>query len=133
MKSVSSILKTMKMDLQNPKNRNRWIVGTPPDVPTKSDFYSDRIQIAYVKNPERKRFASFQTEHWHTPPIEEYILVIQGALKLRIEDKVTVVKPQQLLKIPPKIPHKIIDCTSPLQYFLIRAPISTEKTKVNTE
>jgi len=126
-------MKSGKLDLQDPQNFNRWIVGIPPDVPIVSDFYSDQIQIAYVNNPERKRFNSFQIEHWHTPPIEEYILVMQGTLKLRIDDKLIIIKPQQLLKIPPKIPHKIIDYSSPLQYFLIRAPISTEKTKVTTE
>lgn len=121
------------MDLQDPNNLNRWIVGTPPDISKTSDFHSDQIQIAYVNNPERERFASFQVEHWHTPPIEEYILVIQGTVKIRIGDEIIIIEPLQLLKIPPKIPHKILDYTSPLQYFLIRTPISTEKTKVITE
>ena len=121
------------MDLQNPENLNRWIVDTPPDVSRMSGFHSNQIQIAYVSNPERERFASFQVEHWHTPPIEEYILVLQGAVKIRIGDEITTIEPMQLLKIPSKIPHKILDFTPPLQYFLIRTPISTERTKVITE
>lgn len=121
------------MNLQDPRNLNRWIVGTLPNVSTSSEFHSEQIQIAHVKNPERKYFFSFQVEHWHTPPIEEYILLLEGTLKVRVDNDIIILKPMQLLKIPPRIPHKILDYSTPLHYFLLRTPISTEDTKVITE
>ena len=118
------------LDLNVPKNRNRWIVGTPNDVSKSSPFYSEQMQIAYVNNPEREWFFKMQKEHWHTPPIEEYYLVLQGTLKVKVEDSVIVLKPMQLLVVPPNKCHTITDFSSPLQYFLIRNSISGEKTKV---
>lgn len=118
------------LDLNDPKKWNRWIVGTPEDVPKTSRFYSEQIQIAYVNNPEREWFLRMQKEHWHTPPIEEYFLVLQGTLKVKVEDTVIVLKPKQLLAVPPNKSHTIIDYSPPLQYFLIRSPISSEETKV---
>lgn len=65
-----------------------------------------------------------QKEHWHTPPIEEYYLVLRGTLKVKVEDSVFVLKPMQLLAVPPNKRHTIIDYSPPLQYFLIRNTIS---------
>ena len=124
------MVKVAVLDLNDPKNRNRWIVGTPNQVPKSSPFYSEQIQIAYVNNPEREWFFNMQKEHLHTPPIEEYYLVLRGTLKVKVEDTVIVLKPMQLLTVPPNKRHTIIDYSSPLQYFLIRNSISGEKTKV---
>ena len=120
------------LDFNDPKNRNRWIVGTPKDVPKSSPFYSEQIQIAYVDTPDREWFFKMQKEHWHTPPIEEYYLVLRGTLKVKVEDTVIVLKPMQLLTVPPNKRHMIIDYSSPLQYFLIRNAIPGEKTKVES-
>lgn len=120
------------LDLNEPRNRNRWIVGVPNDVSKSSPFYSEQIQIAYVNNPEREWFFKMQKEHWHTPPIEEYYLVLRGILKVKVEDAVIVLEPMQLLAVPPNKRHTIIDYSSPLQYFLIRNAISGEITKVES-
>ena len=127
------MVKVAVLDLNDQKNWNRWIVGTPDDVPKSSSFYSEQIQIVFVNNPERENFLKIQVEHYHTPPIEEYFLVLQGTLKVKIEDTTITLKPMQLLAVPPNKSHTIIDYSPPLQYFLIRAPISTQKTKVVTE
>jgi mannose-6-phosphate isomerase-like protein (cupin superfamily) len=74
-----------------------------------------------------------QVEHYHTPPIEEYFLVLQGTLKVKVEDTVIVLKPMQLLTVPPNKRHTIIDYSSPLRYFVFRAPISSGKTKIITQ
>jgi mannose-6-phosphate isomerase-like protein (cupin superfamily) len=118
------------LDFSDPKNRNRWAVGTPNDVPKSSPFYSEQIQIAYVSNPEREWFFKMQKEHIHIPPIEEYYLVLQGTLKVKVEDAVFALKPMQLLAVPPNKCHTIIDYSSPLQYFLIRNSVSGKKTKI---
>jgi mannose-6-phosphate isomerase-like protein (cupin superfamily) len=130
---VFSMLSATIMNLRDPRNLNRWIVGTPPDVSASSEFYSEQIQIAHVKNPERKFFSSVQVEHWHTSPIEEYILLLEGTLKVKVDSDIITLEPMHLLKIPPKVPHKILDYSTPLQYFLLRTPISTAETKVITE
>lgn len=132
-KDAEAMVKTAIQDLKDPKNQNRWIVGGPPDVPESSSSHSKQIQVAFVNNPNREDFMKLQVEHYHTPPIEEYFLMLQGTLKVKIEDATVTLAPMQLLMIPPKKRHTIIDYTPPLQYFLIRAPISTTKTKVVTK
>jgi len=123
------MVKVALLDLKDPKNRNRWIIGTPKDVPKTSPFYSEQIQIAYVKNPQ-KGLLEKEEEHSHTPPIEEYYLILEGTLTVRVEDKEITIKPNQILTIPPEKRHKITNYTLPLQFFTIRAPISTKKTKM---
>jgi len=125
------MVKVALLELKDPKNRNRWIIGTPTQVPKSSPFYSKQIQIAYVKNPE-KGIIEKEPEHYHTPPIEEFYLILQGALKVKVEDNIIVLKSKQILAIPPNKRHKILDYSLPLQFFTIRAPISTEKTKIET-
>ena len=125
-----TLVKIAVLDLNDAKNRNRWIIGTPSDVPKSSPFFSEQMQIAYVDNPEREWFFKMQKEHWHTSPIEEYYLVLRGTLKVKVEDAVIVLKPMQLLVVPPKKRHTIIDFSSPLRYFLIRNSIPGEKSKV---
>jgi mannose-6-phosphate isomerase-like protein (cupin superfamily) len=121
------------LDLKNQENWNRWIIGTPPAVSEKSPFHSEQIQIAFVNNPKKEDFLKIQVEHYHTSPIEEYFLVLQGTLKVKVEDTLIILKPMQLLAVPPNKRHTITDYSPPLQYFLIRAPISIEKTKIVTE
>jgi len=127
------MVKAVALDFKDPKEWNRWIVGMPKDVPQCSPFYSEQIQIAYVNNPNREEFLKMQVEHYHTSPIEEYFLVLQGNLKVKVSNNIINLKSMQLLGIPPNERHTILDYTEPLRYFLIRAPISTEKTKIITE
>jgi mannose-6-phosphate isomerase-like protein (cupin superfamily) len=127
------MVKVAVLNFDDPEKWNRWIVGTPSEVPKSSPFYSEQLQMAYVNNPDRREFLKRQVEHYHIPPIEEYYLVLQGTLKVRVENRVIVLKPMQLLAVPPNKRHTIIDYSSPLQYFVIRAPISSEKTKIKTK
>jgi mannose-6-phosphate isomerase-like protein (cupin superfamily) len=125
------MVKVAILDLNDPKNCNRWIIGLPKEVPEGSPFYSEQIQIAYVKNLE-KGIIEKEPEHYHTPPIEEFYLVLKGTLKVKVEDNTIVLKSKQILAIPPNKRHKILDYSLPIQFFTIRAPISTEKTKIKT-
>jgi mannose-6-phosphate isomerase-like protein (cupin superfamily) len=125
------MVKVAVLDLNDPKNWNHWIIGTPTEVPESSPFYSEQIQIAHVKNLE-KGILEKEPEHYHSPPIEEFYLVLQGILKVKVEDNIIVLKPKQILAIPPNKRHKILNYSLPIQFFTIRAPISTEKTKIKT-
>jgi len=125
------MVKVAVLDLNDPKNWNRWVIGMPEQVPKSSPFYSEQIQIAYVKNP-KKGLLEKGVEHWHKSPIEEYYLVFQGTLKVKVEDTVFVLEPMQILAIPPNKRHKIFDYSFPVQFFTIRAPISSEKTKIES-
>jgi mannose-6-phosphate isomerase-like protein (cupin superfamily) len=125
------MVKVAVLDLNDPKNWNHWIIGTPTEVPESSPFYSEQIQIAHVKNPE-KGILEKEPEHYHLLPIEEFYLVLQGILKVKVEDNIIVVKPKQILAIPPNKRHRILNYSLPIQFFTIRAPISTEKTKIKT-
>ncbi|MDH5793768.1 MAG: cupin domain-containing protein [Candidatus Bathyarchaeota archaeon] len=122
------MVKVAVLDLNDPKNWNHWIIGTPTEVPESSPFYSEQIQIAHVKNLE-KGILEKEPEHYHSPPIEEFYLVLRGILKVKVEDNIIVLKPKQILAIPPNKRHKILNYSLPIQFFTIRAPISTEKTK----
>jgi mannose-6-phosphate isomerase-like protein (cupin superfamily) len=123
------MVKVEVLNLKNPENMNRWIVGGPPQVPKDSPFYSEQIQIAYVKNIQ-KGILDKEPEHYHTSPIEEFYRVLKGKLKIKVENTIITIKPMQILAIPPKTRHKIANHSQRLQYFTIRAPISTEKTKI---
>jgi len=125
------MVKLAVLDLNESKNMNRWIVAGPPQVQKNSHFYSEQIQIAYVKNIQ-KGILTKEPEHYHTSPIEEFYLVIKGKLKVKVENDTITVKPMQILAVPPKKRHKIIAHSQKLQYFTIRAPFSTEKTKIET-
>lgn len=117
------------LNLKDAVNMNRWIVGGPPQVPEDSPFHSEQIQIAYVKNIQ-EGILTKEPEHYHTLPIEEFYLVLKGTLKAKVENTIITIKPMQILAIPPKTCHKIVNHSQRLQYFTIRAPISTEKTKI---
>ncbi|NWG11078.1 cupin domain-containing protein [Candidatus Bathyarchaeota archaeon] len=123
------MVKVEVLNLNKPENINRWIVGGPPQVPEDSPFYSTQIQIAYVKNIQ-EGVLDKEPEHYHTSPIEEFYLVLKGTLKVKVENTIITIKPMQILAIPPKKRHKIVNHSQYLQYFTIRAPISTEKTKI---
>lgn len=125
------MVKVAILNLNNPENMNRWIIGGPPKVPKTSSFYSEQIQIAYVKDV-KKGILEKEPEHYHTSPIEEFYVVLKGTLKVRVEEDIITVKPMQILAIPPKTRHKIFNHSQKLQYFTVRAPISTEKTKIET-
>jgi len=123
------MVKTSVLDLNDPKKRNRWIIGTPPQVTKSSPFYSNQIQIAHVKNHNTKASLEKEEEHSHTPPIEEYYFVLQGTLKIKADTTLINLKPMQILPIPPNIRHRVLDCSLPSEYLVIRAPISNEKNK----
>jgi mannose-6-phosphate isomerase-like protein (cupin superfamily) len=125
------MVKASILDLNHPENMNRWIIGGPPGVPKDSSFYSEQIQIAYVRNI-KKGILDKEPEHYHIPPIEEFYFVMNGTLRVKVENKIIIVKSMQILAVPPKTRHKIVSHSLRLQYFTIRAPISTDKTKIET-
>ena len=55
------------LSLDDPSVWNRWIIGTPEEVPESSPFYSRQIQIAFVNNPE-KGLLEKGIAHSHEPP-----------------------------------------------------------------
>ena len=126
---VRKMVSVAVLDLSKPDAWNRWIIGTPEDVPESSPFFSEQIQIAFVNNPQ-KGVLEKETEHSHAPPIEEYYLVLEGTLKIEVESEVVTLKPMQILKVPPMKRHKITHYSLPVRWFIIRAPISTLQTKI---
>jgi mannose-6-phosphate isomerase-like protein (cupin superfamily) len=117
------------LSLDDPSVWNRWIIGTPEEVPESSPFYSKQIQIAFVNNPE-KGLLEKGIAHSHEPPIEEYYLLLEGTLDVKVEKEIISLKPMQILKVPPMKKHRIVSYSLPLRYFTIRAPISTRQTKI---
>lgn len=121
------------LDLNDPRKWNHWVIGTPEEVPESSPFHSEQLQIKYNKNPEKEHFLETEEEHWHTSPIEEYYFVLEGTLKVKIENKVFHLEPMQMLPVPPDKRHKVLDFSLPIQYFTIRAPSSSKRTKIVVE
>jgi len=120
------------LNLNDPKKWNHWVIGTPPEVPQSSPFHSEQLQIMYSKNPEKTHFLEKEQEHWHISPIEEYYFVLHGNLKVKVEDTAIDLKSMQILPVPPGKRHRILDCSVPVEFLVIRAPISSDKTKVKS-
>lgn len=123
------MVKVAVLDLNKTEKWNHWVIGTPEDVPKSSPFYSEQLQIRYNKNLEREGSLQNEVEHWHTPPIEEYYFVLQGTLRVKVEDTIIDVEPMQILAVPPNKRHRVIDESGPIEFLVFRAPISGEKTK----
>ena len=121
--------KVTLLKLHDSENWNQWVIGTPPAVPENSPCYSEHIQINYRKNPDRKKFLDKEEKHSHQSPIEEFYLVLNGMLELEIEDRVMIVKPREIIIVPPEKKHKIKDLSVEVEFLVIRAPISSNKTK----
>ena len=118
------------LDLNDPEKWNHWVIGTPEEVPRSSPFCSEQLQVRYNKNPEKEHSLQKEVEHWHTPPIEEYYLVLRGTLRVKVEGTVIELGPMQILPVPPKKHHRVLDYSPTVEYLVIRAPISGEKTKI---
>jgi mannose-6-phosphate isomerase-like protein (cupin superfamily) len=115
--------------LDDSEKWNRWIIGTPPNVPRNSQFYSEQIQVSHMKNPDRKKFLDKEKEHAHKSPIEEFYFVLEGSLEVEIEDKVVTVNPREILTVPPEKRHNIKDFSDEVEFLVFRVPISTGETK----
>ena len=126
------MVKVAVLDLKNSKNWNHWVIGTPDEVPKSSPFYSEQIQVRYDKSVEKEGNLQNEVEHSHTPPIEEYYFVLQGMLRVKVEDEVIDVKPMQILAVPPNKRHRVVDQSSPTEFLVFRAPISSGKTKIES-
>lgn len=126
------MVKVAVLDLNDPQKWNHWVIGTPDEVPRSSPFYSEQIQVKYNKNPKKEDSLQKEMEHWHTSPIEEYYFVLQGVLRVKVEGTVFDLKPMQILPVPPNKPHRVLDYSFPVEFFVIRAPISSEKTKMRS-
>ena len=120
------------LDLKDPKRWNHWVIGTPEEVPKTSPFYSEQLQVRYNKNLEKTETLRDEVEHWHTPPIEEYYFVLNGTLKIKVEDDIIEVEPMQILAVPPNKRHRVVDQSFPSEILVFRAPISSRKTKIET-
>jgi mannose-6-phosphate isomerase-like protein (cupin superfamily) len=120
------------VDLSDPKNWNRWVIGTPPQVPKSSPFYSEQMQVAYDHfrtQKEKDWHLAKEREHSHKTPIEERYLVLKGTLTVQVEKEKIILKPMQILCVPPEKSHRVIDYSLPTQIIVIRTPISTNETK----
>lgn len=125
-RSVSEVV----LNLNDATNWNRWVVGTMPAIEKDSPFYSEQLQISYIKNPNVEELLKNEKMHYHSSPIEEYYLVLGGNIELDVDSKVIVVKTREILLIPPKKPHKIKKVSADLELLVLRAPISTENSKM---
>ncbi len=126
-KSQSPKFPIIKLDEKN--NQNRWIIGTPPAVEKESPFYSGNMQINHIKQPKRDDFFSKEQKHSHNSPIEEIYLVLNGTLDLEISNQTVTIKSKELLVVPSEVIHQIKDFSDDIDFLVIRAPVSNDKTK----
>ena len=126
------MVKVAVLDLTDSTKWNHWVIGTPDEVPKSSPFYSEQLQVRYNKSIENEDMLQNEVEHSHTPPIEEYYFVLQGMLRVKVEDEVIDVKPMRILAVPPNEPHRVVYQSSPAEFLVFRAPISSGKTKIES-
>ena len=126
------MVKVAVLDLRDSTTWNHWVIGTRDEVPKSSPFYSEQLQVRYNKSTENEDTLQNEVEHSHTPPIEEYYFVLQGMLRVKVEDEVIGVKPMQILAVPPNKRHRVVYQSSPAEFLVFRAPISSGKTKIES-
>jgi len=108
---------------------------TPPEIIRSSPHYSDQVNINYRRIAEAGHHVPDKRErlHFHKSPIEKYYIVLEGKLSVLMDGEECELGPLQLLKVPPNTRHKRTDYFGPLAYIVIRAPKSTEATKIYCE
>ena len=104
-------------------DKSSWIIGTPPAVPSDSAGSSKSLQIAYT---DTHRVESF---HRHTGEIEECYIVLKGSIRLKVKDSIHTLTEMTMIRVPPKMCHKIIEFSEDAAYLTIRAPLSDESSK----
>ena len=117
------------LELRNSQLVNTWVIGTPPAV-SDSKRFSTQIQIKYNSSKEKPIDRSGETYHRHIGSIEEYYLVLEGSLTLIVGGKPFQVRERELFAVPAHTCHKVTHFSDPVEYLTIRAPHSTEQTKV---
>ena len=127
------MVKVAVLKLDDPKNSNRWVIGTPNSVPIDSPFYSEQLQLNHRTNPERKSFLEKEKKHYHKPPIEEFYFVLKGILKVEIEDNVTIVKRREILTVPSGKCHRIKWFSKKVEFIVFRSSSSMDKDKIFCE
>jgi len=129
----SSMNRVEVLDINTPQNQTRWIVGTPPDVNKNSSYYSEHVQIRYIKCSDKVLQKLNPRMHSHPYPAEEYYLVLAGQLKMMIDNEELVLKEMQLVKVPPDIPHQVVGYSNCATFMVIRAPKPTATTEKSCE
>jgi len=57
---------------------------------------------------------------------EEYYVSLEGSLTIHVDNSLIKVKPYQLLKVNPKVPHGVVSVETPFRGFTIRVPLSID-------
>jgi len=127
------MVKVAVLKLDDPKNSNRWVIGTPEAVAIDSPFYSEMLQLNHSTNPDRKAFLKKEKKHYHESPIEEFYFVLKGILKVEIEGIVTVVKRREILTVPSGKCHKVKWFSKKVEFIVFRSPSSKDKDKIFCE
>jgi mannose-6-phosphate isomerase-like protein (cupin superfamily) len=118
------------LKLEDKKNWNRWVIGTLPAIDKTSPFYSEQIQMSYLRQPDVEAFLKKEKVHYHKSPIEEFYLVLAGQLEVSAEGDKIVLGPREMLSMPPGKKHLITSASADLELLVFRAPISTDGTKL---
>jgi mannose-6-phosphate isomerase-like protein (cupin superfamily) len=124
------LVRTAILDLNLATEQNRWIIGSPPAVPEGSRFSSRVIQVNYQKQPSKKELLKSEKRHSHPEPIEEFYLVLRGRIDVEVEKETLTVGARQILCVSPDECHRVVDLSDDAEFLVLRAPLSTDQTKV---
>ncbi len=127
------MVKVAVLKLDDPNNRNRWVIGTPEAVPIDSPFFSEQLELNHITNPDRKIYLENEKKHYHKLPIEEFYFVLKGILKVEIEDTIKVVKKREILTVPSEKCHKVKWFSKKVEFIVFRSPSSSDQDKVICE
>ena len=117
------------LKLDEKRNWNRWVIGTMPAIDKSSPFYSEQIQVSYIRCPDIMELLKKERMHSHDSPIEEFYLVLAGQLELDVEGHTMFLKSREILSVPSDKNHRIIAVSDDLELLVFRAPISTDNLK----
>jgi mannose-6-phosphate isomerase-like protein (cupin superfamily) len=110
-------------------NQNRWVIGTAPAVEKSSRFYSDNIQVYHAKSPDKEQYLVKEKMHSHEYPIQEFYYVLEGFLELDVRNSPVRLGSGEMLLVSPGESHRVKDFSNVVEFLVIRAPISNDKTK----
>jgi quercetin dioxygenase-like cupin family protein len=72
----------------------------------------ERVQIALVHKVKGTG------SRLHTHPNEQFIYVLKGKIKAKVQDQEKIVSPGTLIHIPPNTPHYMVAAGEDIQYFV---------------
>jgi len=107
------------IDLRRLKECYKWLFGKGEAL------YNSNFMSLHYNETEKGWTETDPYLHYHREA-EEYYISLEGSLTIQVDTNIIKVRPCQLLKVNPKVPHGVLSVETPFRGFTIRVPMSLE-------